>query len=325
MNAPQWIENAYELLDAPGEWYLDRSAGNLYYKPLPGENMASVEIIAPVLEMLVNGAGTVATPLHDAAFQGITFSHATWLSPSSDSGYPDVQATYMWPSSGWPVASKAPANVVFTAARNIRIERCVFTRLGGAGLSFETGCQRDLVIGNFFKDISANGIHIGNVDPSPASGEEVAHITVKDNYVTQTGAEYQDAVGIFAGYTDSAVIIHNEILNLPYTGISVGWGWNNGVHTGKNNKICYNLIRNVMQVLIDGGGIYTLSDQQNTEVSYNFVDHLGSNNALYPDEGSSNMHWPIMSCARFPSGSKCGLGPFRMTLSTIITTTARTR
>jgi hypothetical protein len=59
----------------------------------------------------------------------------------------------------------------------------------------------------------------------------------------------------------------------------------------RNNKILYNLIKDVMLTLRDGGAIYTLSAQRGTEVAYNYIKHVARNNGLYPDMGSSYMHW----------------------------------
>ena len=89
---PSWVENAYELLDSEGEWYLDRTAGYLYYKPLANENISTATVVAPVLETLVNAAGTYATPLHNVQFYGITFAYATWLQTSTGEGYIPFQS-----------------------------------------------------------------------------------------------------------------------------------------------------------------------------------------------------------------------------------------
>ena len=53
INQPTWVENSYSFLDEPGEWYLDRSAHSLYYKPLTGQNMSSVNVVAPKLSQIV--------------------------------------------------------------------------------------------------------------------------------------------------------------------------------------------------------------------------------------------------------------------------------
>ena len=60
---------------------------DLYYKPLANENISTATVVAPVLETLVNAAGTYATPLHNVQFYGITFAYATWLRTSTGEGY----------------------------------------------------------------------------------------------------------------------------------------------------------------------------------------------------------------------------------------------
>lgn len=76
-----YMENARELLDTPGEWYLDRAAHTVYYMPRKGEDLHRADVEAPALEKLVDGRGTAAAPLHDVAFRGLQFSYATWLTP----------------------------------------------------------------------------------------------------------------------------------------------------------------------------------------------------------------------------------------------------
>ena len=50
------IENVKAALDAPGEWFLDRD-GDLFYIPLPGEDPAKAEVVAPALTELVRFSG----------------------------------------------------------------------------------------------------------------------------------------------------------------------------------------------------------------------------------------------------------------------------
>ncbi len=47
--ARYWVENAPDALDAPGEWYLDRQAGVLYYRTMADEDMTRAEVVAPAL------------------------------------------------------------------------------------------------------------------------------------------------------------------------------------------------------------------------------------------------------------------------------------
>ena len=91
---PAYVENAYELLDQPGQWYLDQAAHTVSYIPRQGENLRWADVEAPVLQALVTGQGTAAAPVHDITFTGIQFSYATWLTPSTPEGFSEIQANY---------------------------------------------------------------------------------------------------------------------------------------------------------------------------------------------------------------------------------------
>src|SRR2546423_12959564 len=97
-----YIENAYELLDSPGEWYLNPTAGVLSYIPLAGQNMSSVAADLPVLQSLVDIGGTYDAPAHHISFSGVTFAGTSWLGPSSGQGYADQQTgAYIGGNSSW--------------------------------------------------------------------------------------------------------------------------------------------------------------------------------------------------------------------------------
>ena len=320
---PAYMENALELLDEPGEWYFDRAAHMLYYLPRPGENMATAEVVAPALTELVRLQGTLDRPVHDIRFEGLTFAHATWLRPS-ELGHPDLQANfiqqpencYFRPEAEKGITSvngeveKSPANVVVDAGRAIGFERCAFTALGGAGLDLQDGSQDNAVSGCRFEDISGSAVQVGAVsreDHHPTDPRR----TVKGNRITNctithVGVEYQDSVGVFCGYTDGTILAHNEISYLPYTGITVGWGWGmpdaggGGYASPKvydtptvcgNNHIEYNHIHHVMLSRNDGGAIYTLSRQPGTILRGNHIHDCGPGGpgGIYLDEGSADI------------------------------------
>jgi hypothetical protein len=307
MGAPEWIENAYELLDEPGEWYLDHSTGYLYYRPHPGEDMATATVIVPRLERLVEGKGTLDDPIHNIRFCGLTFSYATWLAPSTNEGYAAGQAGFR---SVGPMGSrkqeKPLAHVTFSTAKSIRFERNTFEHMGAVGLSFDHGSQHNAIVGNKLHDISGGGVYLGNIQNHHPSDTRVIvkDNVVENNYITRIGAEYFDQVGIWAGYTDGSVIEHNELYDLPYSAISVGWGWGCVDPGGdcswledkyttptiaQDNKIRYNLVHDYVKVLRDGGGIYTLGAQPHSEIAHNFVhDQENIYAALYLDKGTQH-------------------------------------
>lgn len=281
---PSDIENAYVFLDSPGEWYLDRVSGIIYYIPRAGENMLSANVIAPTLETLVSATGAVGNPVHNIQFKGITFAYATWLQPNTGDGFIENQANQILV--GNPTSWKlAPANVAFHTAHNIRLERNTFTHLGAQGLVFDMGSQNNVVIGNVFTDISGTGVRIGDVDNS--STTDIGN-SVTNNYIHNVAVEYRGGVGLMGGYVANTSFAHNDIANLPYTGISLGWGWSTNLTSAQNNEIAFNHVCNTMQLLGDGGFVYTLSNQPGSAIHGNYMHNQPKNVAIYHDQGSSN-------------------------------------
>lgn len=314
---PAYIENAFELLDEAGEWYFDKTEKMVYYMPRDGEDMTKASVTVPAVEMLLDIEGSIDEPVHDICFDGITFADAGWLKPSSD-GLADVQANFItetqnvFERDGSVVKLqneyvKSPGNLRLRGAKAIRFERCRFTRLGGAGVDIESGSQDNTINGCLFHDISGSAIQIGDVLAQDHHPQD-ERLVVKGNRVANcdihhVGVEYQDSVGVFAGYTQGTVIAHNEIHDLPYSGISMGWGWGEQDAGGggypvvvfrysmptpaKDNRIEANHIYHVMLERDDGGGIYTLGNQPGTVIRGNHIhDAVGAPGGIYLDEGS---------------------------------------
>jgi hypothetical protein len=80
---PYYLEHCLEVLDAPGEWFLDKRTGTLYYMPREGEDMKTAEVIAPVLTQIVRMVGEPKAGqwVEHIVWKGITFSHAEWYFP----------------------------------------------------------------------------------------------------------------------------------------------------------------------------------------------------------------------------------------------------
>jgi len=284
MGLPTWIENAFELLDSSGEWYYNRTTGYLYYIPRSGENMISVVAVVPALENLIIGNN-----VSNIKFEGLTFSYATWNKPSTAEGFAEVQANFATYNSGGQFTPPL-ANVTFTGTKNVQLERNVFIHLGGAAVHLGNGSQNNLIRGNNFYDISSNGIMIGdNSNPKETNANLITKDNIiSNNFIRRAGVEYQGAVGIWIGYTQNSVVEYNELANLPYTGISLGWGWGaNDPTVAKDNKIQNNYIHDHMKALVDGGGIYTLSAQPGSVIANNVIQNqVDEYGAIYLDSKS---------------------------------------
>ena len=304
-----YFENALEFLDQAGEWYLDETANTVYYKPRTGEDMTTATVIAPMVEtiMSVNGTSTSSQASY-LWFQGLTFAHSTFMRPSQY-GFLDGQAgqyNLTADANNNQTVGRPPAGVSVTNANHIHFERNLFTQMGATGLDFISGTHDDMIIGNAFTDIAGNGFSIGKFTASETTEFHVAYNpsdkneictrdTLKDNYIDNVTTEFQGGVGIAGGYPAYVDIEHNEVSHTNYTGISVGFGWTSSTTAMTNNKINYNNIHHVNQVLTDGGAIYVLSNQgTGDEMQYNYIhDYACSQwadygcNGLYLDEQTS--------------------------------------
>ena len=226
MNTITYVENAYELLQNAGDWYLDRSGGYIYYIPRAGENMATAQVVAPVIEKLIDGSGTSITePLHNITFSGITFEYGTWLQPSGNQGYADNQSGILWINAAAP--AKTLGNISFQYSHNITLTNSTFTHLGGAAIDFGNGAQNNTISNNTITDISSNGIQLGEVTDfaTTNANQMTSGNTLQHNAIYKVGQVYADAAGIWVGYSKNTLITRNSVYDITNTGISVGWGW----------------------------------------------------------------------------------------------------
>jgi hypothetical protein len=322
-----YLENAMEFLDVAGEWYLDESTNTLYYMPRSGEDMTKVLVVAPMVETLVKVAGkSTSNKVGYLAIQGLYFGHTTYMRPSQ-MGFLDAQAGQYSISStlqNKQYVGRPPAGVMVTNAHHLRFERNVLAQMAATGLDLVSGTNNSAGGGNVVTDIGINGISIGkftadstvefHVPYNPSDKNEIStNDTIRSNLVTNVTTEAQGGVGIVAGYPRYIVIEHNEVSYMGYTGINVGYGWTTTPNAMTNNKINWNRIHHVNQILADGGNIYTLSNQgTGGQIQYNYMhDSKQSQWAdywilpIYLDEGSSGFDISHNVSINSPSGVAC--------------------
>ena len=294
MNQVEWVENAFELLTQPGQWYLDRSENFVYYIPRAGEDMAKSNVVLAKLEKLLDVHGSSSSErIHNLQFKGLTFEYATWMFPSGDQGYADNQTGVLWVNVP-PGSKKTDASISVQYSSNVRFERNVVAHVGGCAIDFGHAPQHDAIVGNCLFDISVNGIFLGEFDDSKATDPKdwTDSNVIANNYIEKAGVEFEDGIGICVGYSRNLLLDHNEVFDCPYTGISVGWGWSKAGYSFQNT-ISNNAVGFYMKILHDGGGIYTLGNQgdpdHKTVWTGNYVHHGAHGQGLYSDEGSGFM------------------------------------
>ncbi|OXM59979.1 NEW3 domain-containing protein [Amycolatopsis vastitatis] len=344
------LQNAREFLSAERQWFLDTVAGVLYYKPAAGQSMAKADVELPRVESLVQVSGTLAKPVRNLNFTGLTFTGTSWLGPSRSTGFAsqqtggylaDVQPARPADAftscavgcpgfeAGRPNWSMMPGAVQVSAATDVAFTGNTFTNLGSQALGIGNdanahasgvglAAQDIKVTGNTFAQNAAGGIVVGGIRKDahhPADpAMTVKNITVTNNSVHDNGIVYRDMAGIFSTYVDGITIAHNEVFNMPYSGIAVGYGWGmwdqggspnyraRGTYdfgtpayttptTARNARVEANYLHNVITELNDGACVYTLGSMPGSVLDGNFCrDSLAPKSSysfgFYFDEGS---------------------------------------
>jgi hypothetical protein len=280
------VENVREAHAQPGEWYLDRSSGVLTYMPKSGEDPATTEVIAPRVEklLLMRGEPAAKQWVQNIIIRGITFAHANWVTPPA--GNSSSQAE-----------SAIGAAIDCTGARHCAFEKCGVTLCGGYAIALGDHCRFDRIEDCELIDLGAGGIKLGSTAAPDVSKslEEIAEAnknTVVNCLIEGGGRLHPAAIGIWIGNSPANRIEHNEITDLYYTGISLGWSWGYNPNYARDNELAWNRISKIGQgVLSDMGGIYTLGNGPGNVLHHNLiwdVESFGYGGwGIYFDEGSS--------------------------------------
>jgi len=296
---PSYIENVFEFLGQPLEWYFDRTEQMLYVGFEEGDSPANHEIVIPLVEQLIEVKGELDQQPCHLCFHNLHFMHTTYLFPQKY-GVPEIQANQMkFTTIPEDLVLEKPyeadyqkiiAALRVLAAKDISFEGCTFTALGTGALQYEFGTQDCWITGNHFYEIGGSAVSMGDFylerAHHPKDRREIVRgIEVSNNYIHDTGRDFRGSVAIIAGYVQDVTIAHNEIHDVPYSAISLGWGWGEAdVSVGPKrltpwkepsvcmrNRIMNNHIHHCMMLLCDGGAIYTLGCMTGTVISGNYI------------------------------------------------------
>jgi len=267
---PHWYENAYEFLDAEGEFYLNTKTDTLYYK-LRATDIAPIEVIVPAVETLFDIRGSSPDEkVHDLLFEGITFQYSNWTKPNTH-GYTVMQSAtwYSKPGNFFDTEAPLPAAIQLANANKVDIRSCTVQRTGANAISAIKDVVSDCSIeGNLVSYTAAGGIYL-LLNDEKSSGNKVI-----DNTIEYIGMCYSDGCGILVARTPDVAILHNEIRHVRYTGITTGWTWDDKDTAAKNHDVGYNLIHRTMGLHDDGGGVYTLGKIPGMKVHHNYIHNI---------------------------------------------------
>jgi len=305
--ARYYIDNLFEALTEPGEWYLNRETGRLYYLPRPGETPENTAIDAPRTLAFVQASGEffddTIEPLdpHSTrhvtglSFDGLTFRNADWYSPLVQMPAHHRAFGLDMALAGNPQAAIfVPGAVSLRAARKCSIVNCTVEHAGLYGIEIGEGSRDCEVARNELVDLGAGGIRVHGSDLGERIEGRTGHIRVADNHITHIGRVFHQGIGVLIGHAFDCTVAHNEIHDTCYSAISVGWTWGYRETVSRNNKIEGNLIYDIgAGVLSDMGGIYVLGVQPGTVLRGNHIHHVRSHDyggwGVYLDEGTSHV------------------------------------
>ncbi|GAB2466782.1 right-handed parallel beta-helix repeat-containing protein [Xylanimonas ulmi] len=295
-------ENAIELLTEPGDHVWDPVTRTVTYLPLPGEEPSDVEAIVPTCESLLALDGVRRLRL-----TGLTLSHAAFGQSATAQGYVGAQAGLTLTGATGPRDAagrhytKPAAALAVRRSHHVVVEDCVVTQVAGAGVVLEHGTCDTRLVASRFEDLGSGAVYIGDTEPHPGADRVSERNTVTRCVLRRVGARYTDAVALWAGYVADLTVDHNTIEDVPYSGISLGWGWNQpGARASalRDNRVTANRIVEVMRPstgMHDGGAIYVQGAQPGTVIARNHIDRSGyggtqrDGNGIYLDEQTSHV------------------------------------
>ncbi|NDV64039.1 right-handed parallel beta-helix repeat-containing protein [Bacteroides sp. 224] len=305
-----FIRNAFELLDSPGEFYYDRKKQRIYYYT-EDEDMSKAEVIAPVSEGLIRIYGTSNTSkVENLAFEGITFSHDAWELMEIDGsyGFGGIQSLGLaikyipngnWHPTKYNSTDVPPGTIDVKNSKNISFVGNRFEQLNSAtSISYVNDVTDSQIIGNFFNDLLGNAVNVGHPQHYEIGDGDIygpgiegvcKNIKITNNYIRNISLDFRMVEAILAFFVENVNFDYNDIAGTPYGAIANGWWWANaGIPpstVAKNNTMNYNRIHNTHLVLHDGGMLYTLGKQPDSQIIGNYL--TDGPRCIYPDDGSA--------------------------------------
>jgi len=255
-------------------------------------------------------------------FRGIEFAHGGFFRPNHYGHVPIQAGMYLTEAyrikptgtsfqgkldnQGW--IGKMPGMIALSNAKHIQFQGCSFVESAAHGMVLSEEVRHVQITGNLFTELGGSSLVAGYFGedgreihlPLPSDGSAVkqSDLIFENNLVEDVATEDWGAAGLTIGYAKRFVIRHNEFRNLPYTAVSLGWGWNAYWNGSGYHRLEQNYIHRYAARLYDVAGIYTLGAQPGTRIANNYIGrpfkawqpHIPSHwFYIYTDEGSSHL------------------------------------
>lgn len=290
--AKYYLTNVPNMFSSPSEWYLDRKAGIVYYIPRDaGETCDTVVAFAPVTDKLfiIEGKDVKIRGFELTCTRGDYAS--THLVEQQKEMFRDEDPRF---GSDEQSVCGAPGAIYFGSADRCAIENCSIHGVGVHAIEIGQGCRHIRIENNEIYDVCAGGIKVEGGEAGCEGSLVTSDCIIRKNHIHDCGKRYEAGCGILVMHASNNEIDENEIHDLAYSGISVGWVWGYADSSTYGNIIRANHVYNIGNgSLSDMGGIYTLGRQSGTVISENRIHDVKCLEygawGIYLDEGSSNI------------------------------------
>lgn len=285
-----FLENAYEFLDQPGEWYLDKASGILYCYLASGADPNKMKFMAPKASQLLRIVGLRERPVVNLHFCNLQFSYTDWQLP--EEGYAGIQACVYAsgqyrPDEGVERRSHMlPLAIHLEFARNCELNRCAVRSVAGNGIGLARGCLDNSIMGCEVADISANGLQVGWIADIPKANWyywwSVANMqawdvnrrnAISNCYIHDVAQEFWEGVGATEMFAQATRYVHNEIAYTGSAGMVIGYCWDPVTTPESDTLVEANNVHHFCRKLGDNGGIYTLGFNANAVMRGNYIHH----------------------------------------------------
>jgi hypothetical protein len=268
-NARYYIENVFETLTDPGEWFLDRSGGKLYYIPREGEKPEESYAVVPKTNTLINIQGD---PEHgkfieNIRFQGISFKYNAFEV--------DRHGDYTY----FPL-------IKMNGVKNSSFEDCKYSHLGGYAIYMQKGCQGIRITGNNFYDMAGGAIFAHGASWGENPNERTMLNRITDNTIksgNRHSTELTEAIHV--DHFFRSVISHNRIHDFYWSAIAIRSYKPCPLHLLVENNEIFNIGQGIKS---DLGGIHLWARVSGVVIRGNRIYDINSaeygGNGIYLDD-----------------------------------------
>jgi len=233
----QFVENIFEELDAPGEWFLDSKSGTLYFYPPAGLDLSKATIEAVRLKHLVEFRGTEQAPVRFVSVKGLSFRHAART-------FMETKEPLL--RTDWAIYRGAALFV--NGAEDCTVEDCQIDQVGGNAVFINNYNRRVTLRGCHIARAGGSGVlaigdpsacfnpvnwdksnELANIakTPGPKTSNYPSDCLIEDCLIHEIGLVEKQTAGVSVDIAQTITIRHCSIYDMPRSGINIGdgcWG-----------------------------------------------------------------------------------------------------